>query len=99
MRVTREVAVELLCVARLGPVVELLADRARELVHERDRVDELECPDPLADELCRLVEELDVRFDLPRRVGPLHLDDYALSVRQDGPVHLSDRRGSYGLPV
>jgi hypothetical protein len=48
--VAREVAVEVLGVSRLLPVVELLADGARELVHELAGVDEVERADPLARE-------------------------------------------------
>ena len=47
VRVAREVVVEGLGVAPLEPVVELLADRARELVDELARVDEVERADAL----------------------------------------------------
>ena len=62
--VTREVAVEVLRVPALLPVVELLADRARELVDELARVDEVERADPLAREPRRLVEQREVGLDL-----------------------------------
>ena len=93
VRVAGEVAVEVLRVARLLPVVELLPDRARELVHELARVDEVERADPLAREPRRLVEEAEVGFDLLRRARPLHLDRDPAPVRQGRAVHLADRRG------
>ena len=67
MRVAREVLAEGLGVARLEAVVELLPDRARELVDEPSRVDEVERPDPLLREPGRLVHEVEVGLDLPRR--------------------------------
>src|SRR5688572_25870269 len=73
MRVAGEVPVELLRVARLHAVVELLPDRSRELVDERDRVDELEGLDPLADEAGHLVHELEVSLDLAGSVRSLDL--------------------------
>ena len=79
-------------VARLEPVVELLADRAPELVHELARVDEVERADAVLRDARRLVEEREVGLDLPRGVRPLHLHGDALPVRQDGAVHLADRR-------
>ena len=93
VRVAREMAVEVLRVARLLPVVELLADRARELVHELAGVDEVERADPLAREPRRLVEQAEVGLDLPRRARPLHLDRDAAPVRQGRAMHLADRRG------
>jgi hypothetical protein len=95
VRMTREVAVELLRVAGFHPVVELLADRARELVHERDRVDELERLHALTHEPSDLVHELEVGFDLARCLGPLHLDGNPPSVRQRGSVHLADGGGCH----
>ena len=92
MRVAGEMLVEGVGVARLEPVVELLADRARELVDELARVDEVERADPLLREPRRLLEELDVALDLARRVRPLHLDDDATAVRQRRAMHLADRR-------
>ena len=93
MRGACEVAVAELRVAALEAVVELLPDRARELVYELARVDEVERPDPLAGETRRLVEERDVGLDLPRGARALHLDGDAPSVRERGLVHLADRRG------
>ena len=43
-----------------------------------------------------LIEKREVGLDLPRRVGPLHLDRDALAVRQRRPVHLPDRGGGDG---
>ncbi len=96
---TGEVTVELLRVPRLHPVVELLADRARELVDERDRVDELERLHPFADEARDLVQELEVGLDRAGRVRPLHLDGDAAPVRKHRLVHLADRRGRHGLAL
>src|SRR6185503_4649941 len=92
MRMPGEVAVELLGVARLHAVIELLADRARELVHERGGVDELERLDAVADEARRLVHQLEVGLDLPRRVRSLHLHRDAAPIGQRGPVNLADGR-------
>ena len=85
-----EVAAEGLGVARLELVVELLPDRAGELVHERLRVDEVERADALLDHACGLVEQRQVGLDLPRRVRALHLDRDLVAVRKHRPVHLSD---------
>ena len=63
-----EDVVELLGVARLDAVVELLPDRPRELVDEPARVDEVERADALLRDPRRLVEEREVGLDLPRRV-------------------------------
>src|SRR5213076_1234194 len=83
-----EVVVKGLRVARLEPVVELLPDRARELVDELPRVDEVERADPLPREPRGLVEESEVALDLARRVRALHLHGDAVPVRQRRPVHL-----------
>ena len=77
----------------LLPVVELLPDRAGELVDELARVDEVERPDPFPGEPRGLVEEPEVGLDLLRRARPLHLDRDPASVRQGRAVHLADRRG------
>ena len=90
---TRRSSVELLGVPRLDAVVELLPDRARELVDDGDGVDELERADALASESGELVHELEVGLDLTRRVRPLHLDDDPAPVRKRRTVHLSDRGG------
>ena len=97
VRVAREVPVEGLRVASLEPVVELLADRAPELVHELARVDEVERADAVLRDARRLVEEREVGLDLPRGVRPLHLHGDALPVRQDSAVHLADRRRRHRL--
>ena len=88
----REVPVEAVGVASLVPVVELLADRARELVDHLARVDEVEHPHALFRESRRLVHQLEVGFDLARRVRPLHFDGNAAPVREHGAVNLADRR-------
>ena len=92
MRVAGEVPVEVLRVAALLPVVELLPDRAGELVHELAGVDEVERPDPFPGEPRGLVEEAEVGLDLLRRARALHLDRDPASVRQRRAVHLADRR-------
>ncbi len=91
VRVAGEVAMEGLGVAALLAVVELLADRARELVDELARVDEVERAHAFAHEPRGLLEQLDVALDLARRVGPLHLDDDLAPVRKHRPVYLPDR--------
>ena len=93
VRVAREAVVEGLGVACFEAVVELLADRARELVDELARVDELERPHALADQAGGLVEQRQVGLDLPRRVRALDLDGDAAAVRERGAVHLADRGG------
>ena len=92
VRVAGEVPVEGLGVPRLLPVVELVTDRARELVDQLARVDEVERADALLGDLRRLVEERKVGLDLSRRVRALHLDRDPLAVRQHRAVHLADRR-------
>ena len=67
VRVADEVAMEGLGVAPLEPVVELLADRAGELVHELAHVDEVERPDALLGDSRSLVEQTEVGLDLLRR--------------------------------
>ena len=86
-----EVAVEDPGVAGLLPVVELLTERARELVDDLATVDEVERMDPLLDESRGLLEQLDVALDLARGVRPLNLDRDLLPVRKHRAVHLSDR--------
>ena len=73
-------------------VVELLPDRARELVDEGPRVDEVERADALLREPRGLVEQRQVGLDLPRGAGALHLDRDLPPVRQRRAVHLTDRR-------
>ena len=63
VRVAGKVPVQLLRVAALEPVVQLLADRAGELVDDLAHVDEVERPDPLLDDSRGLVEEAEVGFD------------------------------------
>jgi len=92
-----EVAPERLGVTPLVAVVELLPDRAGELVHEAARVDEVEGADTLLRDPSGLVEKSQVGLDLPRCVRPLHLDRDLVTVRQDGRVHLADRRCRDGL--
>ena len=84
---------------RLELVVELLADEAGELVHQRLRVDEVERPHPLLDHARGLVQQREVGFDLARRVRALHLDDDLVAVRKHCAVHLTDRRGGNRLLV
>ena len=74
-------------------VVELAADRARELVHDRPDVDEVERPHALLEDAGELVEERQIGFDLLGRAGALHLDGDDVAVRQHGLVHLPDRGG------
>jgi hypothetical protein len=92
VRVAGEVAVEGVGVAPLQPVVELLPDLARELVHQLPGVDEVERADAFPGQPGGLVEQREVGLDLARRVGTLHLDDDAAPVGQRRPVHLADRR-------
>ena len=94
VRMPGEVAVERLRVPRLQPVVELLPDRPGELVDELLGVDEVERTDALLRDPRGLVEQGDVRFDLTRRAGTLHLHGDVLAVRERRAVHLTDRRGS-----
>ena len=71
--VARERAAGGLDVAGLDPVVELLADGPRELVDERDGVDELEPLDALPGDVRDLFEQADVGLERcpPRRAaGP-----------------------------
>src|SRR2546428_584613 len=75
------------------PVVELLPDRARELVDERPGVDEVERPDALLRDARGLVEEGEVGLDLARRARPLHLHRDAAAVRERRAVDLADRGG------
>ena len=91
VRVAREVLAEGLRVARLEAVVELLSNRAGELVDEPFRVDEVERPDALLREAGGLVHEVEVGLDLARRAGPLHLDGDRAPVREDGAMDLADR--------
>src|SRR4051812_42811395 len=95
----RELVVEGFGVAGLEAVVELLADRARELVDELARVDELERAHTLADQARGLVEQREVGFDLARGVRALNLDRDPAAVRERGAVHLADRGGGDGRLV
>ena len=74
-------------------VVELLPDRAAELLDERLRVDEVEGAHALADDAGGRPHQLEVRLDLAGRLRPLHLDDDLVARRQRRAVHLADRRG------
>ena len=76
-------------------VVELEPDRARELVDELAGIDEVECAHALVQELGGLIEQREVRLDLRRGRGPLHLHGDLAPVGQHGPVHLPDRRGCH----
>src|SRR3972149_6357464 len=69
---------------------------ARELVDERDGVDEAQSPDPLPNDAGRLVEELEVGFDLARCLRALHLHCDPLTVREHRTVDLADRGGGDG---
>ena len=93
VRVAGEVAMKGLGVPRLVPVVELLPDRAAELVHETARVDEVEGTYALLRDLRRLVEKLEVGLDLLGSVRPLHLHGDTAAVRERGVMDLADRRG------
>ena len=93
VRMAGEVAVECVRVPRLEPVVELLPDRARELVDKLLRVDEVEGTHSFLGYAGRLIEQRDVGLDLSRRARTLHLDGDLPPVRQRGAMHLSDRGG------
>ena len=99
VRVAGEVAMERLGVAPLEPVVELLADRACEFVHELAHVDEVERPDALLGDTRRLVEETEVGLDLLRRARSLHLDGDDVAVREHRTVDLADRGRGQRLAV
>ncbi len=90
----REVAPERLGVPRLLLVVELLPDRAGELVDELVGVDEVELPHPLADEAGRR-SAISRRSDSIWRGadGRCTLTTTSLAVRQRRAVHLPDRGG------
>ena len=91
LRRVAEVAPEGLGVAGLVLVVELLADRAAELVDECLGVDEVERTNALAHDARRRAHQLQVRLDLPRGLRPLHLHDDLVACRQRRAVHLADR--------
>ena len=99
MRVSGEVAVQRVGVPALEPVVELLADRAGELVDDLAHVHEVEGPDALLRDARGLVEEAEVGFDLLGRARALDLDRDDMAVREHGSVHLADRRGGQRLAV
>ncbi len=88
-----EVPVERVRAPRLEPVVELLPDRARELVDHLVRVDEVERAHPLLRDPRGLVQKREVGLDLARRVRPLHLHRDAPAVRERRAVDLADRGG------
>ena len=95
--VAREVPVEGLGVPRLVPVVELEPDRARELVDELLRIDELERPHPLLQQPRRLVEEPEIGLDLRRRRRTLDLDRDLLrrpGAPPDAPARSRPRRSA-----
>ena len=92
VRVTGEVRAEAPRVPGLGAVVELLADRAGELVDQADCVDEAQRLDALPGEARCLVEEDEVGLDLGRSGGTLHLDGDLAPVGKHSPMHLADRR-------
>ena len=93
VRMTGEVPVERVGVTRLLAVVELLAHGAGELVDEPLRVDEVERADAFLRDLRRLVEQGEVRLDLPGRARALHLHGDAAAVGENGLVHLADGGG------
>src|SRR5207248_1069626 len=92
MRIACEVSAEVLGVAALLPVVELLADRPGKLVDDLPRVDEVERTDPFAREASRLIEKPEVGLDLARRARALNLDRDSAPVGQGSAMHLPDRR-------
>ena len=85
-----EVLVERVGVPCLQPIIQLLPDRARELVHQLVRVDEVERTHAFLGEPRRLVEESDVSLDLARCTRALHLDGHLLAVRKRRAVDLTD---------
>ena len=85
VRVTGEVRAEAPRVPGLGAVVELLANRAGELVDQADGVDEAQRLDALPGEARCLVEEDEVGLDLSRSSGTLHLDGDLAPVREAQP--------------
>ena len=97
VRMAGEVLVERIGVACLEPVVQLLPDRARELVDDLARIDEVERADPLLRKPRRLVHEGEVGLDLPGRIRPLHLDHDPSAVRKRRAMDLPDRRGGQRL--
>jgi hypothetical protein len=97
--VSREIAVQHVRIPALEPVVELLADRACELVHDLTHVHEVEGTDTLLRDARGLVEEAEVGFDLLGCSRALDLDGDGVAVREHGAVHLADRRGGERLAV
>ena len=91
-RVRREVLAEDPGGAGLDPVVELAPDRPRELVDDRDRVDEVQLVDAALHDARNLIEQRKVALDLPGRARALHLDGDLAAAGQLGEVYLADRR-------
>ena len=90
MFVIGEIASEGVGVA-LHPVVQLATDRSRELVDERDEVDERQPVDAILEHARELIQQLDVGVDLAFGIRTLHLDDDLVAARQPGTVDLADR--------
>ena len=99
MRIARPAPAEAFGVSSFRAVVELGANRTAELVDELARIDEIERADPLLRDPRRLVEQRQVRLDLPRRTRTLHLDGDGFAVRQRRAMHLPDRGCGDRLPL
>ena len=88
--VARQHARQLVRVATLEPVVELTADRLRELLHDGHGIEEQTLRRVVGEKMGDLHEEVEVGLDLSRGRGPLHLHGHDLPGRQDGAMHLAD---------
>ena len=87
-------------VARFDAVVQLVGERALELLYDADHVDACRRRANVRGEKLReLAEELDVVGERRANVGSLHLDDDGASVAQRGGVRLTETRGRERLVI
>ena len=84
-------------VVRLLPEVQLAMQRVRQVREHRLHVDHLLEPRPVPDLLGEHLQQRQVLLDLLLRVGPLHLHDDLLAVRERRAMHLGDRAGGERL--
>ena len=97
--VALEVAAHGLVVTGLVAVIQLLAHRARELVHQPLEVDERQALHPVLRQAGQPVEQVDVGIEGVRGTGPLHLHHHLLAAGKPGHVHLAHRRAADGHRV
>ena len=97
VRKSRQRLSELRRITRLGAVIELVGERALDLLYDTDQIDARPRRGVLRQKSCQLTEVLEVFGELLTQVWPLNLDDDVASIAQYRGVNLAEARAAQRL--